>query len=86
MQYDLDPSYMTSSNVNVQHELPWGQRGHDRVSGSKGTDLMGSADVNLAIPQIVNGREFFPANPVRRNPNFGTLRMSLQGFHSRTTG
>jgi len=54
--------------------------------GSKGTDLMGSADVNLALPQIVNGREFFPANPVRRNPNFGTLRMSLQGFHSRYNG
>jgi hypothetical protein len=47
---------------------------------------MGSADVNLAIPQIVNGREFFPANPVRRNPNFGTLRMNFQGFHSHYNG
>jgi len=86
MQYDLDPSYMQQYNVNVQHELPWDSAVTIAYMGSKGTDLMGSADVNLAIPQIVNGREFFPANPVRRNPNFGTLRMSLQGFHSRYNG
>jgi hypothetical protein len=86
MQYDLDPSYNQQYNVNVQHELPWDSAVTIAYMGSKGTDLMGSADVNLAIPQIVNGREFFPANPVRRNPNFGTLRMSLQGFHSRYNG
>jgi carboxypeptidase family protein/TonB-dependent receptor-like protein len=86
MQYDLDPSYMQQYNVNVQHQLPWDSAVTVAYMGSKGTDLMGSADVNLAIPQIVNGREFFPANPVRRNPNFGTLRMSLQGFHSRYNG
>ena len=86
MQYDLDPSYMQQYNVNVQHELPWDSAVTIAYMGSKGTDLMGSADVNLAVPQIVNGREFFPANPVRRNPNFGTLRMSLQGFHSRYNG
>jgi hypothetical protein len=86
MQYDLDPSYMQQYNVNVQHELPWDSAVTVAYIGSKGTDLMGSADVNLAIPQVVNGREFFPANPVRRNPNFGTLRMSLQGFHSRYNG
>jgi len=86
MQYDLDPSYMQQYNVNVQHELPWDSAVTIAYMGSKGTDLMGSADVNLAIPQLVNGREFFPANPVRRNPNFGTLRMSLQGFRSRYNG
>ena len=86
MQYDLDPSYNQQYNVNVQHELPWDSAVTIAYMGSKGTDLMGSADVNLAIPQIVDGREFFPANPVRRNPNFGTLRMSLQGFHSRYNG
>jgi hypothetical protein len=86
MQYDLDPSYMQQYNVNVQHQLPWDSAMTVAYMGSKGTDLMGSADVNLALPQIVNGREFFPANPVRRNANFGTLRMSLQGFHSRYNG
>ena len=86
MQYDLDPSYNQQYNVNVQHELPWDSAVTIAYMGSKGTDLMDLADVNLAIPQIVDGREFFPANLVRRNPNFGTLRMSLQGFHSRYNG
>jgi hypothetical protein len=86
IQYDLDPSYMQQYNVNVQHQLPWDSAVTVAYIGSKGTQLMGSADVNLAIPQIVDGREFFPANPVRRNPNFGTLRMSLEGFHSNYNG
>jgi hypothetical protein len=33
MQYDLDPSYMQQYNVNVQHELPLGQRGDHRLHG-----------------------------------------------------
>ena len=86
MQYDLDPSYMQQYNVNLQHQLPWDSAVTIAYMGSKGSNLLGSADVNLAVPQIVNGREFFPANPVRRNPNFGTLRMSLDGFHSRYNG
>jgi hypothetical protein len=86
MQYDLDPSYMQQYNVNVQRELPWDSAVTIAYMGSKGTNLMGSADVNLALPQTVNGREFFPANPVRRNPNFGTLRMNIQGFRSHYNG
>jgi carboxypeptidase family protein/TonB-dependent receptor-like protein len=86
IEYNLDPSYMTQYNVNVQHELPLDSAVTIAYIGSRGTNLMGSADVNLAIPQIVNGREFFPANPVRRNPNFGTLRAILQGFHSHYNG
>jgi len=86
IQYDLDPSYMQQYNVNVQRQLPWDSAVTVAYMGSRGTQLMGSADVNLAIPQIVDGREFFPANPVRRNPNFGTLRMNFQGFHSQYNG
>ena len=86
IQYNLKPSYVQQYNVNVQRQLPWQSAVTIAYIGSKGTQLMGSADVNLAIPQIVDGREFFPANPVRRNPNFGTLRMVMQGFHSHYNG
>ena len=86
MQYNLDPSYMTQYNVNVQHELPWDSAVTLAYIGSRGTNLMGSGDVNTAVPQIVNGRQFFPLGSVRRNPNFGTLRMILQGFHSQYNG
>jgi hypothetical protein len=86
MQYDLDPSYMTQYNVNVQRELPWDSAVTLAYIGSRGTNLMGSGDVNTAIPEIVNGRQFFPAGLPRRNPNFGTLRMNLQGFRSEYNG
>ena len=86
MQYDLDPSYMTQYNVNVQREFPWDSAVTVAYIGSRGTNLMGSGDVNTAIPQIVDGRQFFPAGAPRRNPNFGTLRMNLQGFRSEYNG
>ena len=85
IQYDLDTLYMTQYNVNVQRELPWDSAVTLAYIGSRGTNLMGSGDVNTAVPQIVNGREFFPAGSPRRNPAFGTLRMNLQGFRSDTT-
>ncbi len=85
-QFDLKKTYMTQYNVSVQRELPWNSAVSVAYIGSRGTNLLGSGDVNTAIPTIVNGREFFPAGSVRRNPNFGTLRMSLQGFHSEYNG
>ena len=86
IQYDLKKTYMTQYNVSLQRELAWGSAVTVAYIGSHGTNLMGSSDVNIAVPQIVNGRQFFPANPVRRNPNFGTLRMNLQGFRSEYNG
>ena len=86
IQYDLESTYMTQYNVSVQHQLAWDSAATVAYIGSRGTDLMGSADVNLAIPQIINGREFFPAGGARRNPNFGTLRMNIQGFRSEYNG
>jgi hypothetical protein len=86
IQYDLDSTYMTQYNVNVQQQLPWDSAVTLAYIGSRGTNLMGSGDVNTAVPQIVNGREFFPAGSPRRNRNFGTLRMNLQGFRSEYNG
>ena len=86
IDYDLNPSYMTQYNANVQHELPWDSAVTVAYIGSRGTNLMGSGDVNIAVPQIQGGREFFPAGSPRRNPNFGTLRAILQGFHSHYNG
>ena len=84
--YDLDRVYMTQYNANVQQNLPWDSAVTVAYIGSRGTNLMGSGDVNIAIPQIVNGREFFPAGAPRRNPAFGTIRAILQGFHSEYNG
>jgi hypothetical protein len=86
IQYDLGKTYMTQYNVSVQHELRWDSAATLAYIGSRGSNLVGSGDVNIAVPQIVNGRQFFPAGSVRRNPNFGTLRMNLQGFRSEYNG
>jgi len=85
-QYDIDPTYTTQYNVGLQQELAWDSAVSVSYMGSRGSNLMGSGDVNIAIPQIVNGREFFAAGSPRRNPNFGTIRMNLQGFRSEYNG
>jgi hypothetical protein len=84
--YDLEKSYMTQYNVNVQRELPWDSAVTVAYMGSRGSNLLGSGDVNIAVPQIVNGRQFFPAGSPRRNPAFGTMRAILQGFRSEYNG
>jgi hypothetical protein len=86
MQFDLERTYMTQYNASVQQELPWDSAVTVAYIGSRGSNLIGSGDVNIAVPQIVDGRQFFPAGSARRNPNFGTLRMNLQGFRSEYNG
>jgi hypothetical protein len=58
MQYDLDATYMTQYNVNVQRELPWDGAVTVAYIGSRGTNLMGSGDVKTAVPEIVNAFPF----------------------------
>jgi hypothetical protein len=84
--YDLDRVYTTQYNANLQQDLPWDSAVTVAYIGSRGTNLMGSGDVNIAIPQIVNGREYFPAGSPRRNPAFGTIRTIFQDFHSEYNG
>ncbi|HEY8132222.1 MAG TPA: TonB-dependent receptor, partial [Thermoanaerobaculia bacterium] len=87
-QYDLDPIYVTQYNVNIQRELGF----FDTVVmvgyvGSRGHNLLGQGDVNIAVPQIrSDGSEFFPEGSKRRNPNFGVVRAIMQGFRSRYNG
>jgi hypothetical protein len=87
-QYDLDPIYVTQYNLNVQRELGF----FDTVVmlgyvGSRGHNLLGQGDVNIAVPTIrPDGTQFFPSGSARRNPNFGAVRAIMQGFRSRYNG
>lgn len=87
-QYDLHPIYVTQFNLNIQRELGF----FDTVAmlgyvGSRGHNLLGQGDVNIAVPQIrPDGTEFFPAGSTRRNKNFGAVRAIMQGFRSRYNG
>jgi hypothetical protein len=87
-QYDLDPIYVTQYNINIQRELGiLDSAVMIGYVGSRGHNLLGQGDVNIAVPQIrTDGTEFFPSGSVRRNPNFGVVRAIMQGFRSRYNG
>jgi hypothetical protein len=69
-------------SLNLQREL-----GNSVLSlayvGSRGVNLFGQGDTNIAFPQILpDGREFFPEGSRRRNPSFDIVRSTIQGFSS----
>jgi hypothetical protein len=86
--YDLHSSYTTHWNVNVQRDLGFFNTALlVGYFGSRGHNLLGQGDVNIAIPQIAaDGSEFFPAGSTRRNKNFGSVRAIMQGFRSKYDG
>ncbi len=86
--YDLHPIYTEHYNLNIQRDL-----GIANTTllvgyfGSRGINLLGQGDVNIAVPQIQpDGSDFFPAGSKRRNTNFGVERMIMQGFKSKYNG
>ena len=87
MPYNLKSTYTVQYNLNVQRELPFfGTVASVGYMGSRGHNLFGQGDINTAIPEIRDGKPFWPAGSKRRNPNFGTVRSVLQGFRSHYNG
>ncbi len=85
--YDLKPTYTEHWNLNFQREVGFNTSVLVGYFGSHGINQLGQGDVNIAIPQIQpDGSEFFPENSKRRNPNFATIRMIMQGFESKYHG
>ncbi|MEW5974662.1 MAG: carboxypeptidase regulatory-like domain-containing protein [Acidobacteriota bacterium] len=81
-QFDLQRTYAMHYSLNVQREL-WSSVLSLSYAGSRGVNLLGQADANIAIPQILpDGREFFPEGSRRRNPSFDQVRSTYQGFNS----
>lgn len=82
LQFDLQPSYVMQYSLNVQRELLGTVLSASYV-GSRGVNLAGQGDANIAFPQLLpDGREFFPEGSRRRNPNFEQVRTTSQGFNS----
>ena len=82
LEFDLRPSYLMQYSLNLQREL-----GNSVLSlayvGSRGINLFGQGDTNIAFPQVLpDGREYFPEGSRRRNPSFDIVRSTLQGFSS----
>jgi hypothetical protein len=82
LEFNLRPSYLMQYSLNLQRELGTSVLSLAYV-GSRGVNLFGQGDTNIAFPQILpDGREFFPEGSRRRNPSFDIVRSTLQGFSS----
>ena len=83
-EFDPDSSRFLQYNINVQQELAQDLVVTAGYVGSRGDNLFGQGDLNIAIPEIrPDGTEFFPKGSERRNENFDSVRTILQGFRSR---
>jgi len=84
--FDLHSIYTMQYNLNVQREFLATVLSLAYI-GSRGVNLLGQGDINLAVPQILpDGRSFFPAGGALRNPNFLNIRSQIQGFNSNYNG
>jgi len=84
LQYEPDNPYLVHYTASVQREL-W-PRGILTVGygGSRGYHLARFVDGNQALPQIqADGRKFFPATSVTRNPNLTGVRYKKTDGSSR---
>lgn len=76
VDYNIKNPYRVQYNVTYQRELGAQTVATVGFVGSRGYNQIRNVEYNQAIPEIqADGRYFFPANPVRRNPNFGSMRL-----------
>ncbi len=86
VQYHPASPYVMQWNGSVQQELAHGTLLTVAYSANRGVHDQRIVDENQAIPQLVNGRKFFPVNSVVRNPNFTSIRYKetngLSSYHA----
>ncbi len=81
-QFDLERTYVMQYNLHLQQEVGMNTVASFGYVGSRGVNLFGRGDTNLAVPEIrPDGSEFFSDNE-RRNPDFDSVRTVYQGFNS----
>lgn len=95
IEYTQSQPHMLSYNFSVQRELPGSMAITIAYAGSKGISLTGTIEGDPSIPQIINGREFWPAAPplatclaapgtpgCRVNPAFNSCECKVNGLDS----
>lgn len=75
-------SYVMQYNLTLQREIARMTVVTAGYQGSRGVHLNRMVDANIAIPQYVDGRVFFPANSTRRNPLFDQQRFDYWDANS----
>ena len=75
LKFEPQNPYTMQYNFTVQREIWAGSVLTLSYVGQRGVHLVRLVDANQALPQIQpDGRKFFPANSVERNPNFTGIR------------
>lgn len=72
-QFDYQQPNAQEFNATVQREISSNFSVQAAYVGGRGYHLLRSGNLNTPVPQIVNGRVFFPTGAPRRNPNFGAI-------------
>ncbi|MBI3262735.1 MAG: TonB-dependent receptor [Acidobacteria bacterium] len=76
VDYNLKNPYRVQYNITYQRELAAQTVATVGFVGSRGYHQIRNVEYNQAVPTVQpDGRYFFPANPVRRNPNFNSMRL-----------
>jgi hypothetical protein len=76
LAYDWRTTRMLQYNLAIERELWASAILTVAYAGSRGSNLLRSGDVNLAVPQILpNGEPFFAAGLPRRNATFTSIDM-----------
>jgi len=75
LQFRPASPYTMQYNFTVQRQLPVDMVLTVAYAGLRGVHLPRLVDANQAVPEIeADGRKFFPATSVERNPNFTGIR------------
>ncbi|MGI4978804.1 MAG: TonB-dependent receptor [Janthinobacterium lividum] len=86
VQYHPASPYVMQWNANVQQQVARGAVLTLAYSANRGVHDQRITDENQALPQIVNGRKFFPLNSTVRNTAFTAIRYKqtngLSSYHA----
>jgi outer membrane receptor protein involved in Fe transport len=78
LEYELKNPYRIQYNLMYQRQLMAQTVVTAGFIGARGYDQIRNIEWNHAVPQVLaDGRYFFPENPVRRNPNFESMRLRI---------
>ncbi len=86
VQYHPASSYVMQWNGSLQQQLARGAVLTLAYSANRGVHDQRITDANQALPQVVNGRKFFPVNSAVRNTAFTAIRYKqtngLSSYHA----
>lgn len=83
LDYNMQQAHILQYNLTVQRELPASMAVTVAYAGSRGINLIQHKEGNPTTPsEIRDGRKYWTGNELRRNPNWGYVRLNTGGANS----